>query len=295
MKRILITGSNGFLGQELVKKLKKLNYCVFEFSRKNKKDILQKKSFDKFKNIDTVFHLAAVVGYVNVAKNIELAYKTNVLGTINVLEFCQRQKAKLLFPSTFVYGSPFDKKKKETDSVDPANFYTYSKYLGELYCRLFAEKYQVDTVIARTANAYGPNQPKQYIIPLLIESFKKGKKLVLTDADAKRDYLFIDDLASAYIALAKTKTKRGEIFNVSSGKSTSLKNLVDIIRKITNSDIKIRYRKRLRKNEVSQSLFDNSKILEKTNWKPEYSLERGLRETVKKEKKIYGQWVMNHR
>ena len=280
MKKVLITGSSGFLGQALVKKLKKLNCNVFEFSRKNKNNILQKKSFSKFKNIDTVFHLAAVVGYVNVTKNIELAYKTNVLGTINVLEFCRRQKAKLLFPSTFVYAPPFDKKKKETDPAASTNFYTYSKYLGELYCQLFVEKYQVDTVIARTANAYGPNQPKQYIVPLLIESFKKKKALILTDADAKRDYLYIDDLANAYIALGKAKTKPGEVFNVSSGKSTSLLELVDIVRKITGLETKIDYKQKLRKSEVSQSLFDNSKILKKINWKPEYSLKRGLEEII---------------
>ena len=163
MKKVLVTGATGFIGKALVKRLRKESCQVFEF----KSNVLNPRNFLKFKKIDTVFHLAGIVGYANAKKNIALAYKTNITGTLNVLEFCRRQKSKLVFPSTFVYGPPFDKIKKETDRAQPTNFYTHSKYLAELFCQAYAGKYGLNIVIARASNAYGPNQPKQYIIPFL--------------------------------------------------------------------------------------------------------------------------------
>lgn len=280
MKNVLVTGSEGFIGKNLIQKLKQLNYKVFILNHHKKENILNPQIFSRLKNIDTVFHLAAVVGYKKVQENLCSAYRTNVLGTINILNFCLRQKAKLIFPSTFIYGPPFNRPKKETDSAEPTNFYTHTKYMAELFCQLYAKKYQVDAVIARTSNAYGPNQPKHYIIPFLFENLKKNKEIELTHPSAGRDFIHITDLLQAWIKLAQTKTHPGEIFNVSSGKSVSLEELAALIKHLTGSKTKVRFTKKLRKNEVLQSLMDNSKIKRKTGWKPNISLEQGLRQII---------------
>lgn len=287
MKQVLITGSGGFIGKSLAQKLKELNYKVFTLDRHEKENILEPQTLSKFKTIDTVFHLAAVVGYKKVQENIYLAYRTNVLGTINVLNFCLWQKAKLIFPSTFIYGPPFKRPKKETDSIQPTNFYTHTKYLAELFCQLYAKKYQLDVVIARTSNAYGPNQPKQYIIPVILDNLKKNKEIELTHPSAGRDFIYITDLVGAWIKLAQVKTHPGEIFNVSSGKSVTLKELVTLIQYLTGTKIKVRFTKKLRKNEVFQSLMDNSKIIQKIGWKPKISLNKGLKTILAISKKKF--------
>lgn len=281
MLRVLITGSDGFIGKILTQGLKNLNYFVFCLDHKNGKDILDKKNFTSFKKIDTVFHLAAVVGYIKANIDPWLTYQVNVLGTLNVLEFCKKSKAKLLFPSAYLYQESKKILKDETDPIQPTNFYTHSKYLAEQLCFFYAKNYQVDVVIARTTNAYGPEQPVHYIIPLLMDSLQKKKTLKLTHPKALRDYLYIDDLINAYISLAKSKnTVPGEIFNVSLGKPISLSNLVNFLKKITASKTKIIFEKKLRENEVMNGVMNNKKIINKIGWQPQTSLSEGLRKII---------------
>ncbi len=280
MKKALVTGSSGFVGKPLVKKLKRLKYKVIEFDRTHGKNILNPKDFKNIANIDLVFHLAAVVGYVNVQKNPLKAYQTNVLGTVNVLDFCRQQKAKLVFASSYIYGPPYNKVKKESDLLKPLNLYTQSKYFAELFCQIYAKKFKTKTVILRISNLYGPHQPKQYIISLLIDKLKKEKQIILTDPKAKRDFIFIDDLVNAYIKLVQTETEPGEIFNLSSGQPISLKKLATLVKKLTGSESKIKFSQKLRKNEVSQNLLDNSKFCQKTGWQPQTFLEEGLKKTM---------------
>jgi len=197
------------------------------------------------------------------------------------LEFCRQQKAKLIFPSTYLYTPPYNQLKKETGQLKPANLYAQSKYFAELFCQFYAKNYKTKVVILRISNVYGPNQPKQYIIPLLLEKLQKEKLITLNDPEAKRDFIYLDDLIQTYIKIAQTPTKPGEVFNISSGKAISLKELAQFIKKLTHSKTKIKFVKKLRANEVSQNLMDNSKFCRKTGWKAKTSFKQGLVKILK--------------
>jgi nucleoside-diphosphate-sugar epimerase len=194
MKTALITGSNGFVGRHLTQALEKINVKVIKFSRSLDKELIRPKDFTDLPPVDTVFHLGAVSGYKDCNKNTNLAYQVNVNGTVNVLEYCRRVKAKLIFPSTYVYDAPYENYKVETDSTKPMTHYSFTKWLGEKLCRFYALVFGIDTLILRTANVYGAGQSKIYLLPIIWYHLKANKTLHLTKPDIERSFIYIDDL-----------------------------------------------------------------------------------------------------
>ncbi|MCG2691534.1 SDR family oxidoreductase, partial [Microgenomates group bacterium] len=155
MKQVLVTGSSGFIGKKLIERLKKAGVEVVEFSRNQGKNVIKEEDFKDLETVDTVFHLAAVSGYKDCSENTNLAYEVNVKGTVNVLEYCRRVGAKLIFPSTYVYDQPYEELKTETSACKPTTHYSFTKWLGEELCGYYSRVFQVNSLILRTANVYG--------------------------------------------------------------------------------------------------------------------------------------------
>jgi len=280
MKKCLVTGSGGFIGTHLVRALKMKGVKVIEFDRQKGKDVTDVNSFNGLDSVEVVFHLAAVSGYKNSNSNIDLVYKTNVLGIVNVLEYCRRVEAKMIFPSTYVYAKPYNKAKKETDKIDPTTNYAFTKYLGESLCLFYSRVFKVDTLILRTSNVYGLGQDNLYLVPVINRHLKNRTELKLTKPDVERSFLYIDDLVDAYIKIVDTKTSPGEVFNVGPDRSTTLKDLVKLMAEITNTVPKILYSGKGRPNEVDINRIDNSKIKSQIDFKPKVDLEAGLSKTL---------------
>ena len=280
MKKVLITGSSGFIGQHLKKALEKKQINVVEFSLKNNQDVTKLTDFNKLPKVDTVFHLAAVSGYKTSNQNVNLAYNVNVGGTVNVLEYCKKVKAKLIFPSTYVYDSPYKEYKKESDKQKPTTHYTMTKWLGEKLCRFYARVFKVKSVVARTSNVYGKGQDNIYIVPVIFNHLMKNKKLTLTKSNIERSYLNISDLVSAYIKLGNTNSKPGEIYNVAYPEPTQLKQLVNTIYKTMGKKNLVSYQNESRPHDIDFNRFDTSKIKKKCNWYPKIDLETGLKEYI---------------
>jgi|APSaa5957512622_1039677.scaffolds.fasta_scaffold08642_2 GDP-4-dehydro-6-deoxy-D-mannose reductase len=280
MKKCLVTGSGGFIGTYLVKELKNQGFKVVEFNRSNKLDVTSKENFSNLEKVDVVFHLAAVSGYKNSNANANLVYKTNYLGVVNVLEYCRRVKAKLVFPSTYVYDKPYNQAKKETDKANPTTNYSFTKFLGESLCLFYSRVFKVNTLILRTSNVYGPGQNPIYLIPVIRDHLLKSKALELTRPEVERSFIYIDDLVSAYIKLALSKTTRGDVFNVGPDQSTSLKDLVSLVGDIYGKPPKISYSGKDRPNEVDINRIDNHKIKSFIDWQPVTSLKSGLIRTL---------------
>lgn len=278
MKSALITGSSGFIGKNLKTKLVQAKYRVFEFSRKNHRDVTRPDNFINLPPVDLVFHLGAVSGYQECNANPTLAYKVNVGGTVNVLEYCRRVKAKLIFPSTYIYDRPYSPYKKEADFARPTTNYAFTKWLGEQLCRFYTRIYQVNTLILRTANVYGQGQSEIYLIPLLAHSLKINSTIDLTKPNIERSFIYIDDLIEAYFRLAQAKTKPGETFNVSYKVATTIKDLIAQIETVTGKKIKVVYSGRGRKNEINLNRINISKLKAKLSWEPQFSLNQGLKE-----------------
>ena len=198
------------------------------------------------------------------------------MGVVNVLDYCRRVKAKLVFPSTYVYAAPYDAVKKEGDKTDPKTNYSFTKFLGENLCLFYSRVFKVNTLILRTANVYGPGQDSIYLIPVIKKSLMKNQPLKLTRPDVERSFIYIDDLIDAYIKTAMSKSNPGEIYNVGPDRSTSLKELVSLIGEITGKTPKISYSGKDRPNEVDVNRVDNTKLKQFIDWKPSVDLKKGL-------------------
>jgi nucleoside-diphosphate-sugar epimerase len=282
MRSVLITGSSGFIGTHLKEALTKEKVEVITFDRENNLDVTNPKDFKDLPKTDVVFHLGAVSGYKDSNADTAYAYEVNVGGTVNVLEFCRKTGAKMMFPSTYVYRKPHLESKKETDSTQTSTHYAKTKLLGEQACRFYSRVFKVNTLIMRTSNIYGFGQNSKYIVPIIIEKNSKSKPLTLTKPDVERTYLNISDLVQAYLKLARVTTEAGDVYNVAGEKSTSLEELVSLIEKVSGKKTQLEYTGKSRPYDVDVNRFDNSKILKKIGWRPKIDLETGLRNYIQR-------------
>lgn len=282
MKKAMVTGSSGFIGRKLIEKLKKEGVEVVEFSRKQGKEITRKEDFDNLAVVDTVFHLAAVSGYKDCAENTATAYEVNVGGTTNVLEYCRRTGSKLIFPSTYVYDQPYEEIKTEASATKPTTHYSFTKWLGEELCRFYERIFKVNSLILRTANVYGFGQENKYLVPIMFKNILLSQEFELTKPEIERSFIYIDDLVEAYVRLAKTETEPAAIFNIGPTKSTTLRELIRVLEKVTGKITKVKYTGVERPNEVNLNRVDISKMKTRLNWQPEINLEQGLQRYLEK-------------
>ena len=271
-RKILVTGSTGFVGSHIVKGLPKSLVIANKDKRvdlRNKNDVL------KLRKSDMVIHTAGAIPKSNV---VELSYyfENNVLGTLNVLEYCiKKDIEKLVYVSTYIYGNPEYCPIDEDHPIKPHTPYTESKYLAERLCKFYYEKYGLKIVILRPFGIFGKFQKPGLLIPNLIYSLKTGKRMVVTNKKSKRDYLFIDDFVRLVEKILQ-RDQKFEIFNVGSGISHSFEEVIRTIEKITKKKLNISYLNDM-KTFIPEIRADIKKITKATGWTPSTSLEDGLR------------------
>jgi dTDP-glucose 4,6-dehydratase len=305
-KRILITGVTGFIGRALAEKLRANGYDVIGLSLDNRDigfdyfniDVVDSSALKKVtKKVDAVVHLAAPTSHKEITDNPDIALKTNLIGTYNMLGFFESSTAKtFIYASTGkVYGRITQLPCKEEHPLDPQNMLGKFKRITEELIRAFACGSQKNFVILRIFNVYGPGQKEGFVIPDILS--KIGKKIVLGDINSKRDYLYIDDLLDAFIAVIKADTEGLQVFNVGTSKSYSAKELVKILSKLTGKKLEIEIDKsRLRKDEFRDEYADISK-LKALGWYPKIGIEEGLKCTLQKftPKKLYASCNISRR
>ena len=300
MKKVFITGSEGFIGSHLVERLVNTNYKVTALVKYNfKNDIgwlnyLDKKILKKIKivngdiadynfiedvtkNINYIINLAALIGIPYSYKAVKSYLDTNVIGTYNILRATQKNKIKkIIHTSTSeVYGGHNKKPIKENFLNYAQSPYAASKIAADQLCNSFYCSYDCPVIIVRPFNTFGPRQSNRAIIPTIINQLISGEKLYLGNIDAFRDLNYIDDTVDAYLKILKCKKNIfGEIFNVGNGFNFSIKKIVQILIKISNKNVKIKRQKarlRPKKSEVGYLLADNNKIKKIVGWKPKYN------------------------
>lgn len=277
--KLLVTGSEGFIGKQLVRRLDSLDR--FEISSF---DIIDGDICDSslpFTGIDHVVHLAARTFIPDSWKDPRAFYRTNVQGTANILEFCRQQGASMTYISAYVYGKPEFLPITEDHPLSPNNPYMHSKVLAESLCEFFASSYQVPIAILRPFNIMGPGQRDDFLIPHLVKQLLDPgqKEIKVKDLKPKRDYIYIDDLLDAIISSLSLKSQF-DIFNIGSGDSFSVEKIIQTLMDLTGIEKKVISENQVRQNEVQDVRADISRIKSSLGWEPVISFEEGLKRIV---------------
>tara|TARA_B100000287_G_scaffold419924_1_gene458715 strand:+ start:1105 stop:2007 length:903 start_codon:yes stop_codon:yes gene_type:complete len=282
--KCLVTGGAGFIGSNLVDKLineghdvvviddmstgkdKNINPKV-EFFRR---DISEMNNFSMFQGVDIVFHLAALARVQPSIENPIEYHNVNVNGTLNVLKACVDYDVKrfIFSSSSSVYGDveeinlPTD----ELDNTNPMSPYAIHKLIGEQYCKLFSELYNLETVCLRYFNVYGERQPIEGAYTLVMGVFAQqlldGKPMTIRgDGEQKRDFTYVGDVVDANIKCMNYPLEfNGDIFNVGNGDNLSVNQIAELMNGDTiNIEPVI---------EPKATLADNNKIKKILGWKP---------------------------
>ncbi|MFA7084412.1 MAG: NAD(P)-dependent oxidoreductase [Arcobacteraceae bacterium] len=277
MKNVLVTGSNGFIGSELVKELKKIDINVLEFNSLDG-DIAEYDFIKKYRNteISHIFHLASKIFVPDSWKSPLSFYKTTVIGTGNILELCRTKNIPLTYVSAYLYGIAEKLPISEDERLKSNNPYAHSKYLAEELCKFYSEFYKVKVIIIRPFNIYGENQKEIFLIPHIINQVLNKESIQVKDLYPKRDYLYLKDLIVGLIKTIKYE-KQFSIFNFGSGISLSVDEIIKVIQKVANTRKKIISENITRNNEIMDIVADISYAKRELNWEPKYSFEDGIK------------------
>ena len=296
MSKIIVTGGAGFIGSHIVDTLIDAGHEVHvidnlsagKLENINKKAIFHKVDIrDKeamipiFKGVEYVFHEAA---FPRVQYSIENPIETNdinVNGLLNILELSRENKIKRLIfaSSSSIYGDPEKLPTNENDNINPMSPYASHKYIGEVYLKLYAKIYGLETVCLRYFNVYGPRLDPEGAYPLVIGYFmkqaKNGMPLTITgDGNQTRDFVHVKDVAKANIlAMTSRNVGKGEIINIGGGIKYSINHIAELI-----SDKNEHIAPRL---EPHDTMADIGKAKELLEWQPEVSLLDGIEELKK--------------
>ncbi|MBL7047354.1 MAG: SDR family NAD(P)-dependent oxidoreductase [Candidatus Marinimicrobia bacterium] len=307
MKKVLITGAAGFIGSHLAELCIESGYSVralVHYNSRNTYGWLEDSKvineieivsgdirdydgvYNAMQGVDTVFHLAALIG-IPYSYFTPLAYiKTNVEGTYNVLQAARElDLGNVIITSTSeTYGTaqyvPIDEKHPMVGQSP----YSASKIAADQLAISYHRSFNLPVKLARPFNTYGPRQSARAVIPTIITQILSGKESIkLGNLAPTRDLTFVKDTARALIAISESDQLNGEVTNIGVGEEISIGELAGLICELMGRDIDIKEdseRVRPENSEVERLLSDNSKILKHTNWRPQYDLRKGLEETI---------------
>ncbi|MCZ2479772.1 NAD-dependent epimerase/dehydratase family protein [Aquirufa nivalisilvae] len=284
MKRILVSGSSGFIGRNFCHALTKGNYQVIEIPSSKEFDLCDSKKVALLPEVDVIIHLAAKSYIPDSFNNPSYFYQNNVVSTLNLLEKSRKDKAKFILLSTYIYGNPQYLPIDEKHQRSALNPYTQSKLICEDLCQAYARDFGLHSIILRPFNVYGPGQLSSFLLPSIISQLN-NEEIFLQDSRPKRDYVFIDDLVEAILLSIEVEKEGCNVYNVGSGSSYSVNELVDMLVQISKSTSQIRFANIERKGEVLNTIADIKKINSDLGWFPLVDLQEGLIRTFNSAKK----------
>lgn len=307
MINVLITGADGFIGSHLTELLACEGYKVKALSQYNsfndwgwledvdcldKIEVVNGDVRDPHycrhitKDIDIVFHLAALIAipYSYVAPDSYV--DTNIKGTLNICQAAMDNGVeRIIHTSTSeVYGTAQYVPINELHPLQPQSPYSATKIAADAMAISFYNTFNLPVTIARPFNTYGPRQSARAVIPTIITQIANGKKQIkLGDVTPTRDFNYVTDTCRGFLALAQCDKAVGQTVNIGSNFEISVGDTLNLIREIMNSNVEfITDDQRLRpeKSEVFRLWCDNTKIRKLTGFEPKYSIRDGLKATI---------------
>jgi GDP-4-dehydro-6-deoxy-D-mannose reductase len=278
MNNILVTGACGFIGTHLLKALNKRDNFVYAASR-NDGDISLNETWNNFPDCDIVIHLAGKSFVPESWTDVYGYSETNLLSTIAALEYCKNKNAKLIFLSSYLYGNPVSLPISENAPLIIQNPYALTKKWAEESCEFYSNNYHIPVTIIRPFNVYGPGQSSSFLLPHIINQIKNNNEIKVKDLTPKRDYIYITDLINAIIKAIDTNFEF-EIFNIGSGLSYSVGEIISMIQEIFGLNLPVLSEDTIRKGEIMNTIADISKAKQILNWAPTYDIYNGLKETI---------------
>ena len=309
MKKVLVTGADGFIGSHLTEELVKQGYNVKAFVYYNSfnswgwidnlpKDI--KNKIEVFagdvrdpngvriamEDCDTVFHLAALIGIPFSYHSPDSYVDTNIKGTLNILQAAKLLNTKriLVTSTSEVYGTAQFVPITELHPFQGQSPYSATKIGADRLAESFYRSFDLPVTIVRPFNTFGPRQSARAVIPTIITQLQNGyEEIKLGSLTPTRDFLYVKDTVNGFIEITKSEQTIGEEINIATQSEISIGDLAKELIKQINPKAKIlseEERLRPEKSEVNRLFGSNEKLKKLTNWKQKYSLEDGLRETI---------------
>lgn len=303
IKKIFVTGATGFIGKHLVHRLIAEGYSVgalvrpvsayqkisrikgvsyFEGDIRNYDEL--RTAFAAFQP-DAVVHLVTYYAVMHQADEIGVMIDTNVKGTINLLEVAKESGAVQLFintSSTQVYEQK-KQRLKEEDVIKPQSLYAVTKLYAEEACSYYADAFHLPCVTLRLFPPYGPGDHERRLIPYVIGNILKNTPPKLTTGKQEWDFVYIDDIVNAYLAVIKSYPFNDDhaIFNIGTGEAVSIRSFVEKIRVCLGSDIDLSWGSVAhRANEVWYNSADIAKAQTVLHWSPQTGIDEGIQKTV---------------
>jgi nucleoside-diphosphate-sugar epimerase len=306
MVNVLVTGGAGFIGSNLTEALLQRGHFVRvldDFSTGKRENLIFGKEYPSLEiiggdicdlstcqkameKVEYVFHQAALPSVQRSIEDPGASNAINVGGTLNVLLAAGQEKVKRVIyaSSSSIYGDTPALPKHEEMRSNPLSPYALQKYIGEQYCRLFCQLYNLDTVSLRYFNIFGPKQDPNSlysaVIPRFIDALLHDRPpIIFGDGEQSRDFTYIENAIQANLLAMSAERLHGEAINIACGKRISLNQLLNVLKEILGSKLSPVYQEP-RKGDVRHSLADIRKGKEVLNYEPAVGVEAGLKKTV---------------
>ncbi|BAJ63733.1 GDP-mannose 4,6-dehydratase [Anaerolinea thermophila] len=312
--RVLVTGAGGFIASHLVEQLVIQGATVRAFVRYNSRGDIGLLRFipeqvlrqvevrfgdlrdynavvGALKGTDVVFHLGALIAIPYSYLHPREVVETNVLGTLNVLQACREIGiSRLVHTSTSeVYGTGLYTPMDEKHPLHAQSPYAASKIGADKLVESFYCTYDLSAVTVRPFNTFGPRQSARAVIPTIISQALTSERIRIGNLTTKRDFTFVLDTVRGFLLAGSVPGVEGETFNLGTGKEVTVGELIDRVAQILGKELIVeqeRERFRPEKSEVMRLLSDFSKAQMRLGWAPEWTLSKGLKQTL--------EWIQEH-